>query len=46
MVVQVDHSEGVKPTVIVKKVGQTLTVGVKDGKIGSLKVKHVTLRGL
>lgn len=47
VVVQVVHTENKKPSLIVKKVGTTLRVSVRDGNIGSLKVKPtVELREL
>ena len=46
VVVRVDHSKDGETSVIAKKVGKTLRVSVKDGRIGSLKVKPtVELRG-
>ena len=42
-----DKTDEKEPTVVAEKVGKTLRVSVKSGKIGSLKVKKVfQLRGL
>ena len=47
VVVKVDKSDEKEPLIVAKKVGKTLRVNVKDGKIGSLKVKPtVEFRGL
>ena len=47
VIVKVDKTEEKEPTVVAEKVGKTLRVSVKSGKIGSLKVKPVfQLRGL
>ena len=44
--VKVDKPEEKEPAVIANKVGKTLRVSVKNGQIGSLKVKKtVELRG-
>lgn len=44
---KVDKSGEEEPLVIAKKVGKTLSVNVKNGKIGSLKVKpKIELRGV
>lgn len=41
VIVKVDKTEEKEPTVVAEKVGKTLRVSVKSGKIGSLKVKPV-----
>ena len=46
VVVKVDKTKDKEPVVIANKVGKTLRVSVKDGQLGSLKVKPtVELRG-
>ncbi|XP_068676392.1 uncharacterized protein [Montipora foliosa] len=41
VIVKVDKTDEKEPTVVADKVGKTLRVSVKSGKIGSLKVKPV-----
>ncbi|XP_068676713.1 uncharacterized protein [Montipora foliosa] len=41
VIVKVDKTEEKEPTVVAEKVGKTLRVSMKSGKIGNLKVKPV-----
>ena len=41
VIVKVDKTKEKEPSVIVQKVGKTLSVSVKEGKLGDYKVKPV-----